>query len=466
MKFHSSEIPQANNPAFILELVSLIANSKMTAETIKNSIDERHTNRYSLRQVQYYCDAAQQLNLLEKIDSTSFQITQTGIEIISQNDPEVKSNLLKNLLLLNPLFSKIIKDFKGTRPTLRGIEVWLEKNSIGLGTDTISRRSSTLNRILYTWYFMDSKVIKSSNGMTLPAWATFMIELGRRAGTERLLAQNKQCWRIVVVPQRNMAAGLFALGFLEASVTDVLASISSIDITKLKPGDAITWRRTDNKVAFGKFLKCVSTPTGELIIEYQDARGARIQRPLDKTKEFNFSPYYGAPFTHDRAMSNNFDFFREFFPNDYTKLLCNSVPLICLIGRPALWGDLRSHEFVLGKVLGCLDDLLRVGGDSENDALDVSHSLTQFVSPDRDELEQKQYSCAIFDGARSFPKLKNFVQACQNLILLDSWESGAVNSVNSFASDCAHAGASMKQTISNLKIPDSIEYAEWSVELL
>ena len=114
MRFHSSEIPQANNPSFILELVSLIANSKMTAETIKKSIDERHTHRYSLRQIQYYCDAAQQLNLLEKIDLTSFQITQTGIEIISQNDPEIKSNLLRNLLLLNPLFSEIIKDFKGT----------------------------------------------------------------------------------------------------------------------------------------------------------------------------------------------------------------------------------------------------------------------------------------------------------------------------------------------------------------
>jgi hypothetical protein len=103
-----------------------------------------------------------------------------------------------------------------------------------------------------------------------------------------------------------------------------------------------------------------------------------------------------------------------------------------------------------------------VGGDNENAAEDVSHYLTRFLSPGRDELEELSVDCAIFDGSRSYPKLKNFVSASENLVLLDRWESGALDSANAFAADCAHAGSSMTDSNLRIPIPSTIEYSEWS----
>lgn len=301
-------------------------------------------------------------------------------------------------------------------------------------------------------------------GAPLPDWAQFMLDLGRVSGVAISEEPAKVTWRIVTVPNRNFAAGLFALGFLEASVERILRVIDSVDVTTLAEGQPITWRRPNDAIAYGEFIRFNpgSPPSTKPTIEYQwPLKGGTWKREADRIREFNFSPYSGPRFLHDRAMSRNIEFFREFFAVRHTDLLCNTVPTICMVGRPALWDDLRAHEIAIGSVSGCLDDLLRVSGDNENAAEDVSHFLTRFISPDRDELEELSVDCAVYDGSRSYPKLKNFVSASQNLVVLDRWESGALDSANAFAADCAHAGKSMLGTSSGLQIPETIEYAEW-----
>lgn len=296
-------------------------------------------------------------------------------------------------------------------------------------------------------------------GAPLPDWAQFMLDLGRTSGTAISETSPRETWRIVTVPNRNFAAGLFALGFLEANIDRILRVIDSVDVTTLAEGQPITWKKTAGVIAYGTFISY--SPTEETV-KYQPARGIAVRRTLPGCKAWNLAPYYGPEFVQDRVMSRNLDFFHSYFPVRHEDLLCHTVPTVCLVGRPALWDDLRAHEIAIGNVSGCLDDLLRVSGDNENAAEDVSHFLTRFVSPDRDELEEFSLDCAIYDGSRSYPKLKNFISANQNLVVLDRWESGALDSANAFVADCAHAGKSMSANASGLQIPATVEYAEWS----
>lgn len=306
--------------------------------------------------------------------------------------------------------------------------------------------------------------LTARGGAPLPEWAQFMLDLGRVSGMTMSDRPTKVTWRIVTVPNRNFAAGLFALGFLEASLERIFEAIDSLDVMTLTPGQSITWKKTAGTIAFGTFICHEPARPGEseATVRYQPSSGPETRRTISGCKRWHLAPYYGSAFVHARAMSRNLDFFRAFFPSRHEALLCHTVPTLCLIGRPALWDDLRAHELAVGAVSGCLDDLLRVSGDNENAAEDVSHYLTRFISPDRDELEELSVDCAIFDGSRSYPKLKNFVSASQNLVLLDRWESGAPDSANAFVADCAHAGSSMTDSKLQIAIPSTIEYSEWS----
>jgi hypothetical protein len=291
-----------------------------------------------------------------------------------------------------------------------------------------------------------------------------MLDLGRESGMAISDTSPKKTWRIVTVPHRNFAAGLFALGFLEASLERIFRTIDSLDVTRLAAGQSITWMNKKDTIEFGTFIRYepVKPDGSEATIKYRSADGCVTHRIISMCKTWYLAPYYGSAFVHARAMSRNLDFFRAYFPFRHKALLCHTIPTLCLIGLPALWDDLRAHELAVGAVSGCLDDLLRVGGDNENAAEDVSHYLTRFLSPGRDELEELSVDCAIFDGSRSYPKLKNFVSASENLVLLDRWESGALDSANAFAADCAHAGSSMTDSNLRIPIPSTIEYSEWS----
>jgi hypothetical protein len=290
-----------------------------------------------------------------------------------------------------------------------------------------------------------------------------MLDLGRASGIAISETSPKETWRIVTVPNRNFAAGLFALGFLEANIDRILRAVDLIDLTTLAHGQPITWKKTAGTIAYGTFIDYSPAGPGESegTIKYKPARGTVVRRTISGSKKWNLAPYHGSEFVQDRVMSRNLDFFRTYFPIRHEELLCHTIPTLCMVGRPALWDDLRAQELAVDNVSGCLDDLLRVSGDNENAAEDVSHFLTRFVSPDRDELKEFSVDCAVYDGSRSYPKLKNFVSAIQNLVVLDRWESGAPDSANAFAADCAHAGKSMSGTASGLQIPATIEYAEW-----
>lgn len=306
--------------------------------------------------------------------------------------------------------------------------------------------------------------ISAVGSVELPAWAQFMVKLGRHAGTEFASNPGRVTWRIITVPHRNFAAGLFALGFLESSIDGILKRIDSIDLSALSEDQPITWRRTDGTIAFGRFVGFEPSTKNdqEDMIRYRTASAEDVKRTISGAKKFNLAPYYGKEFRHSRAMSRNLDFFRAYFPDRWMDLLCNTVPLICMVGRPALWDDLRAPELSVGGATGCLDDLLRVSGDNEDTSEDVSHYFSMFVTPNRSEFEEVATACAVFDGSWSYPKLKNFVTANQNLVVLDRWESGALDAANAFVADYEHVGAAVSPTISNFEIPSTIEYREWS----
>lgn len=306
--------------------------------------------------------------------------------------------------------------------------------------------------------------VSAAGGVALPAWAQFMIKLGRHAGIEFVSHPRRVSWRIVTVPHRNFAAGLFALGFLEASIDEILKRIDSIDLSALSDDQPITWRRTDDTIAFGRYIgfEPKTDKDDEDMVRYRTASAQEVKRTMSGARKFNLAPYFGKEFKHSRAMSRNLDFFKTFFPHRWTDLLCNTVPMICMIGRPVLWDDLRAHELSIGGTTGCLDDLLRVSGDNEDASEDVSHYFSRFVTPNRSELEEVTATCAVFDGSWAYPKLKNFVTANQNLIVLDRWETGAQDAANAFVADYEHVGAAVSLSAGNLDVPATIEYRQWS----
>ena len=298
-------------------------------------------------------------------------------------------------------------------------------------------------------------------GADLPEWAQFMLDLGRHSGMEYSQFPQHKVWRLVTVPHRGMASAMFALGFMEATTPLVISATTSIDLTNLRPGQAITWRRLDTEVACGTFDGYETNETGELMICYRNEKSTLTKRSLAKAKEWQMSPYYGPFFKFPRPMSNNVEFFKAFYPTSHFDLLCHTFYNLCLVGRPALWEDLRAAEITIGGASGSVDDVLRVGGDSENPAGDVSHYLTKFLSPDRDELEPFAAHCCVYDGSHSYPKFKNFIEAPQNLILLDRWESGSVGSVNAYMADYQHAGVSTVESPKGVIVPSTLEYSEW-----
>jgi hypothetical protein len=159
-------------------------------------------------------------------------------------------------------------------------------------------------------------------------------------------------------------------------------------------------------------------------------------------------------------MSRNKLFFSSFAGTRHEDLLCNSTKVVCLAGRPNLRDDLTSQEFKIGKTSGSADDLLRVRG--VDDVNEVAHYLTDYISPDWEVTEVSTAMCAVFDGQLSYPKLKNYIDAVDNLLVLDRWDSGSVNSFNSFDVERATKGQPAKFRPDHLKLPIGIEYMEWS----
>jgi len=312
----------------------------------------------------------------------------------------------------------------------------------------------------------DSRTWKNmtvAGGAPLPDWAQFMLDLGRHSGLEYLQFPGHKVWKLVTAPHRGMASAMFALGFMEATVGLVVNDVLNTDLTKLKQGDRITWRHQNNQVECGIFKRySADSKTGEPILHYQPLREAlrgdkgfagnskrkpyTSSRRLKDAQAWQLSPYDGEDFSLPRPMSNNIEFFKSFYPTSHFELLCNTKYSICMVGRPALWEDLRSHEISIS---------------GENPAGDVSHYLTKYFSADRDVLELFNARCCVYDGSNSYPKLKNFIHAQQNLILLDRWETGSVSSVNAFVADYQHAGVNIVNSPKSLNMPSTLEYAEW-----
>jgi hypothetical protein len=184
------------------------------------------------------------------------------------------------------------------------------------------------------------------------------------------------------------------------------------------------------------------------------------KRVISKAREFRFAQYFGEPFVNPRQMSRNRLFFQSFAGEQFEELLCNSLSVVCLAGRPELRNDLTSNEFKIGKHEGSLDDLLRVRG--VNDANEVAHFLTDYISPAADISEVRASMCAVFDGHHEYPKLKSYISAEDNLVVLDRWEKSSTSSVNAFDLERATKGQRAKYRPTGLTLPPGIEYMEWS----
>jgi hypothetical protein len=427
---------------------------------------------YVERQALYYAQASQLFGLIIEHQNT-YTATPLAAAIQASINLQERKKLLKKTLLSNPLFLKIAETFNTSQPSRDEISKFLKQNT-RLAESTCERRASSVQIFLNQWLYghaegrstLNSRewtTVRLIDHSPLPEWAQFILELGRISSLQSTPGVKK--WRLVTVPHRNMVSALYALGYLEASLPKILAAIDEFDITDLKAGSAITWKTTKNELVFGYFHQVNPPhPSDGNTFSYSRLRSKGAQQPAKRdfarAREFRFAPYYGEPFVNPRQMSSNLAFFKQFAGEKYEDLLCNSFGVVCFAGRPQLRHDLTSPEFEIGETSGAIDDLLRVRGLS--DFNEVAHYLTDYLSPDSDQAEVTSSMCAIFDGHLSYPKMRHYIEAEDNLVVLDRWERGSLDSFNAFDVDRATSGQRAIYAPDGMSVPAGIEYMEWS----
>jgi hypothetical protein len=472
VSFDYTHVPQANRPELVLRISEMTTTGSLTIYDIHSVLSAAGRGEFVERQALYYARAAELFGLVES-DGSSFVATELATRIHASTNRQERKQLLKAAALSNPLIVKIVEHFSQQRPTREQISQFLTENTT-LADSTSQRRASSVLVFMNQWLYgetgdpvnLNSRewvTLKDFSGNPLPEWAQFFLDLGRLSALESETGVIK--WRLVTVPHRNFAASLFAVGYLEAKIPAVLASIDEFDITDLVSGDQITWKRTDGELVFGHFLQ-VNEPNEKRGHTFSHSRMMAKgleppqQRVISKAREFRFAQYFGDPFVNPRQMSRNRLFFQSFAGELHEDLLCNSLSVVCLAGRPELRNDLTSNEFKIGKHEGSLDDLLRVRGI--NDANEVAHFLTDYISPAADISEVRASMCAVFDGHHEYPKLKSYISAEDNLVVLDRWETSSTSSVNAFDLERATKGQRAKYRPTGLTLPPGIEYMEWS----
>lgn len=472
MTFDSSHVPQANRPELVLRISEMAATGPLNLSDIREVLQAAGRGEFVERQALYYARAAELFGLIEASGS-QYSATALANQIRESSNRQETKQLLKASLFSNPLMVKIGEVFANTRPTKDQIADFLQANT-SLAASTCQRRASSVLTFLNHWLYGELRgknslnsrewaVIKTLDDSLLPEWAQFFLDLGRLSALES--EPGRKTWRLVTVPNRNMVSALFSLGYLEASIPKVLATIEEFDIADLEEGDQITWKINDLELVFG-FFKKVNEPHPERGTTFSHSRqraGGGLdsrQRDITRAREFQFAQFYGDPFVNPRQMSRNRPFFESFVGQQFEDLLCNSISVVCMAGRPALRDDLTSPEFKISKSSGALDDLLRVWG--VNDVNEVAHYLTDYASPDWDTFDIETPMCAVFDGHLSYPRLKHYIEAEDNLVVLDRWDKGSVDSFNSFDVERASRGQIPRYKPDGLKIPAGVEYIEWS----
>lgn len=472
MAFKSSDVPQANRPDLVVKIAELACDGALTLEEIGVVLQTSGAGSYVERQARYYRTAAIQFGLVEEVPGNRVEATDLGHLLHETTNRQERLSLLRKALVFSPLVAALLSQFQELRPTTEQIGTWLKENT-DLELSTCARRASSISAFISRWYFgsddpgslesTDWTLLRTRDGNALPEWAQAILDLGRLHGLEE--SGNQVRWHLLAVPHRNLAAALYGLGFLEATISELIALNEEFDITELQRGHQITWHR-NGKAHHGTFLGFPSTgrpisgfgPT----FDYQPSRGGAsiVRHEVAKANDWNFRPYFGDPFVHPRNLSRNYEFFETFFGSRATQLMGSSFPHLTFIGRPALRADLLSEEFLVGGLVGCLDDLIRV--DGINNANEVAHFLARYVSPDTALPTPFETRCAIFDGYRAYPSLKNYVVAPHNAIFLDRKDLGSVDSVSAFESAASNSGTEVHVGHSPIELPGAIEHIMWS----
>ena len=472
MSFDFTHVPQANRPELVLRISEMATTGPLSLSDIHLVLSAAGRGEFVERQALYYARAAELFGLIQS-NGSSFLATELAHHLHASTNRQERKQLLKTAALSNPLVVKLAEKFSPHRPTREQVYEYLADNTT-LAESTSQRRASSILIFMNQWLYGEKEGLESlhsrewvmlqdSSNKALPEWAQFFLDLGRITALESEPGVKK--WRLVTIPHRGLAAALFAVGYLEAKIPTVLTSIDEIDITDLQTGDPITWKKNELELAFGYFREVNKSKSNlgqtfsHSILLANGVEESR-QRVITKAREFRFAQYFGEPFVNPRQMSRNRPFFQSFGGEQFEELLCNSLSVVCLVGRPELRNDLTSNEFRIGNREGSLDDLLRVRG--VNDTNEVAHFLTNYVSPASDISEVSTSMCAVFDGHHEYPKLKNYISAEDNLVVLDRWENNSIISANAFDLERATKGQRAKHQPKGIKLPAGIEYMEWS----
>ncbi|MDE2589123.1 MAG: hypothetical protein KGL95_05615, partial [Patescibacteria group bacterium] len=161
----TSQVPQADDLAKIMDIVGLVRDNENKLEQIAKKM------HFTTRQSQYYCKAAEILGLIERIGSeggsnlyvdsigTGFHLTLHGISFLKKTIDE-RIDDLKNEINRIPIYKKFIDELKLKRNwSIEEIEQFFVKNA-GLSNATAQRRSRTMIRWLF---YLDLVEIRRKN---------------------------------------------------------------------------------------------------------------------------------------------------------------------------------------------------------------------------------------------------------------------------------------------------------------
>lgn len=295
----------------------------------------------------------------------------------------------------------------------------------------------------------------------LPAWATWLVELGTAAAAQS--ADGLTRWIVVSVPDRRFAATLVAHGAVVTALQRRAAPPVEQRFTGVRKGAHLTWIDGSGESRFGRYLGISDNE-----IHYQGRvhggwAGALSRRPLQNAASFWPAPA-DEEFVGGRPAADDSLFALAFSSDGGSPLLeSSSIEATIVSVRAELDQELRSKDFAAAGVAGALRDTVRprhLCGAGEH-----FRSVVISAAADPDSIAGVPVGGpAIFDGPGGYLRLRDAAQRETNLVIIDRWSPRADDVAAVARSERAHTWVEA-EPLRVSAAPAAIEVYQWAAEL-
>ena len=320
---------------------------------------------------------------------------------------------------------------------------------VRIGTPAESANSENKNSFSY--------VAQGGGYLPIPSWTNWLIDLGSQLA--QFSAQGK-VWVCLTVPERRFCSSLIALGAIRQSVRSHHVIPPAERFVNVPVGCGVTWVDSHGMLRSGRFLGIES---GKMTCRRRDPLAYQNPSswPLESCGSFWPLNDGEEPFAGPRKLASSPGFVEACFGVSVRECCTRSSEDVLICGvKSELVEDLSEPDFSIGDNRGSLLDVIR-----PKDLLPQGQrSRSRVVSASSELLEIDQIvfnGLAIFDGAQSYLRLHEVVEAPVNVVVLGRWEPRSSDAAVSAMLERTYKWVDAP-TPTFVKCPNTIETFAWA----